>query len=110
MTLRLRLVLALVVLLTVGLAIFGFATYSLYAHAQYQRLDDQIASSVNAVTVQLLTNGTTSCTTKSSSSTSTTTTTTATALTHRRKPGRRSGRPSSTSRAGDRATSTVSGR
>ena len=65
MTLRLRLVLALVVLLTVGLALFGFATYSLYAHSQYQRLDDQISSSVNAVTVQLLSNGTTSCTDQS---------------------------------------------
>ncbi len=81
MTLRLRLVLALVVLLTVGLAIFGFATYSLYAHAQYQHLDDQIASSVNAVTIQLLSDGTTSCTagastSKASSSSTTTSTTT----------------------------------
>jgi two-component system, OmpR family, sensor kinase len=82
MTLRLRLVLALVLLLTVGLAIFGFATYSLYAHAQYQRLDDQIASSVNAVTVQLLSNGSTSCTpTSSSSKTSTSSTTTVTTAT-----------------------------
>ncbi|MHB8465366.1 MAG: sensor histidine kinase [Acidimicrobiales bacterium] len=44
MTLRLRLVLALVVLLTAGLALFGVATYSLYAHSQYQRLDAQIRS------------------------------------------------------------------
>ena len=44
MTLRLRLVLALVVLLTAGLALFGVATYTLYAHSQYQRLDTQIRS------------------------------------------------------------------
>ncbi len=71
MTLRLRLVLALVVLLTVGLAIFGFATYSLYARGQYQRLDNQIASSVNAVTSQLLTNGNTSCTNAGTGTTTT---------------------------------------
>ena len=45
MTLRLRLVLALVVLLTAGLALFGVTTYSLYAHSQYQRLDIQLRSS-----------------------------------------------------------------
>ena len=47
MTLRLRLVLALTGMLAVGLALFGFATYSLYAHSEYQRLDSQIASSVD---------------------------------------------------------------
>ncbi len=80
MTLRLRLVLALVALLTVGLALYGFATYSLYAHAQYQRLDSQISSSVNAVTTQLLNDGSTACTTGSTSTSNsaaaTTTTTT----------------------------------
>jgi two-component system OmpR family sensor kinase len=53
-TLRLRLVLALVVLVTAGLALFGVATYSLYARSQYQRLDDQIRSSSSFVTRQLL--------------------------------------------------------
>ncbi len=42
MTLRLRLVLALVVLLVAGLALFGVATYSLYSHSEYQRLDTQL--------------------------------------------------------------------
>ena len=45
MTLRLRLVLALALLVTVGLAIFGFTTYSLYSHSEYQRLDDQLRTS-----------------------------------------------------------------
>ena len=49
MTLRMRLVLALVALTTGGLAVFGIVTYSLYAHAQYQRLDDQIQASVPVV-------------------------------------------------------------
>jgi len=70
MTLRLRLVLALVALLTVGLALYGFATYSLYAHAQYDRLDAQIAASVNAVSTKLADNGTTSCSASNSTNTS----------------------------------------
>jgi two-component system OmpR family sensor kinase len=53
MTLRLRLVLALVLLTTVGLAVFGVATYSLYASAEYGRLDDQVRASVPVVTVEL---------------------------------------------------------
>jgi two-component system OmpR family sensor kinase len=53
MTLRLRLVLALVVLLVAGLALFGWATYSLYAHSEYQRLDEQVRSSVPLVSTQL---------------------------------------------------------
>jgi two-component system OmpR family sensor kinase len=53
MTLRLRLVLALVLLLTAGLALFGVATYSLYSRSQYQRLDDQVRSAVPFVTRQL---------------------------------------------------------
>jgi two-component system OmpR family sensor kinase len=43
-TLRSRLVVALVLLATVGLAIFGVATYELYSRSQYERLDDQIRS------------------------------------------------------------------
>src|SRR3954451_16759267 len=49
MTLRLRLVLALLALTTVGLAVFGITTYKLYANSQYSRLDDQLRSSVSAV-------------------------------------------------------------
>jgi two-component system, OmpR family, sensor kinase len=45
MTLRLRLVLSLVLLLVVGLALFGVATYGLYRHSEYQRLDSSIRSS-----------------------------------------------------------------
>src|SRR4051794_26942941 len=41
MTLRLRMVLGVVVLVTAGLGLFGVATYTLYARSQYQRLDDQ---------------------------------------------------------------------
>ena len=53
MTLRLRLVLALVALVTVGLAGFGLVTYVLYAHSEYQRLDTQIRSSEPLVQQQL---------------------------------------------------------
>lgn len=42
MTLRLRLVLALLALVTVGLVVFGATTYSLYSRSEYQRLDDQL--------------------------------------------------------------------
>ena len=49
MTLRLRLVLGLVVLVTAGLAVFGFATYELYSRSQYDRLDDQVRASAPAV-------------------------------------------------------------
>ena len=42
MTLRWRLVAALVVLLTVGLAIFGVATYGFYARSQYDELDREL--------------------------------------------------------------------
>jgi two-component system, OmpR family, sensor kinase len=52
-TLRLRLVIALAALVTVGLAVFGVATYELYARSQYQRLDDQLIASVPLVTRQL---------------------------------------------------------
>ena len=53
LTLRLRLVLALTVLMVVGLAIFGFATFSLYARSERQRLDDQITASIPLVQAQL---------------------------------------------------------
>jgi len=43
MTLRLRLVIALLVLVTIGLGVFGFVTYSLYARSEYNRIDDQLA-------------------------------------------------------------------
>jgi len=61
MSLRVRMVLALVALTTVGLAVFGIATYTLYAHSQYQRLDDQIRASVPVVSRDLnaAANGTT---------------------------------------------------
>ena len=42
MTLRLRLVLALMVLLTAGLALFGAGTYFRYRQSQYDQLDAQI--------------------------------------------------------------------
>lgn len=53
MTLRLRLVLAIVVLVAGGLALFGAATYTFYAHSEYQRLDAQIRSSLPIVAQQL---------------------------------------------------------
>jgi two-component system OmpR family sensor kinase len=53
MTLRLRLVLALVALVTAGLVVFGVVTYQLYARSQYDRLDDQAASLVEIVYTQL---------------------------------------------------------
>lgn len=53
-SLRLRLVLGLVALLVLGLGSFGVATYSLYAPSQYQRLDDQLRTSLPSVSLQLL--------------------------------------------------------
>ncbi|MBV9283624.1 MAG: HAMP domain-containing histidine kinase [Acidimicrobiia bacterium] len=53
MTLRVRLVLALLTLLTIGLAIFGVATYSFYSHSQYKRLDDQVRASMPLVSQEL---------------------------------------------------------
>lgn len=44
MTLRSRLVLALLALSTVGLAVFGVTTYTLYYRSQLQQLDDQLRS------------------------------------------------------------------
>ena len=45
-TLRARLVLALVALTTVGLGVFGVVVFSLYARTQYQRVDAQLSASV----------------------------------------------------------------
>jgi len=53
MTLRLRLVLGLVVLVTAGLAVFGLATYQLYSRSQYNRLDEQVRASASVVASQL---------------------------------------------------------
>ncbi|HEY2303502.1 MAG TPA: HAMP domain-containing sensor histidine kinase [Acidimicrobiales bacterium] len=53
MTLRLRLVMAIVVLVAGGLALFGAATYTFYANSEYQRLDQQIRSSEPLVSQQL---------------------------------------------------------
>lgn len=54
MTLRLRLVAALVALLTVGLAIFGVTTYGFYARSQYERLDDELRDLARPVGVLML--------------------------------------------------------
>ena len=53
MTLRLRLVIALLVLTTVGLGIFGVVTYSLYSRSQYERVDDLLRNSQQLVARQL---------------------------------------------------------
>lgn len=53
MTLRVRLVGALVVLVTVGLGLFGIATYSLYSHSQYNQLDAALRSAAPQVARQL---------------------------------------------------------
>src|SRR5437588_2488550 len=44
-TLRIRLVLGLLALLTVGLVLFGLATYSFHSRSQYDRLDEQVRAS-----------------------------------------------------------------
>jgi two-component system OmpR family sensor kinase len=53
MTLRLRLVLAIFVLVAGGLALFGAATYTFYANSEYQRLDAQVRSSEPIIDQQL---------------------------------------------------------
>ena len=53
MTLRWRLVGALVVLVTVGLGLFGVATYSLYSHSQYDQLDQSLRAAAPQVSRQL---------------------------------------------------------
>ncbi|MGO9558734.1 MAG: ATP-binding protein [Acidimicrobiales bacterium] len=53
MSLRLRLALGLAILLVVGMAAFGLATYSFYAPTQYAQLDSQLRSSVINVSAEL---------------------------------------------------------
>lgn len=53
MTLRTRLVLALVAMSTVGLAVFGVVTYSLYQRSLEDRLDDQLRSAVGPLSIRL---------------------------------------------------------
>jgi len=53
MTLRLRLTVALVVLVTLGLGIFAVATLAAYRRSQYDRLDEQLRLSVPLVNAQL---------------------------------------------------------
>ncbi len=52
-TLRFRLVGALVLLTTVGLVVFGYATYSLYARSEYRRVDNTLTSSAQFVSHDL---------------------------------------------------------
>lgn len=53
-SLRVRLVAALAVLLAAGLTLFGFATYSIYARQQHQRLDESLQASVPFAARRLL--------------------------------------------------------
>jgi hypothetical protein len=52
-TLRARLVAGLVVLMTLGLAIFGVTMYELYSRSQYDQLTSELQSSVPLVTREL---------------------------------------------------------
>jgi two-component system, OmpR family, sensor kinase len=52
-TLRLRLVIAIVVLVAAGLAVFGVVTSTLYSNSEYQRLDTQIQGSYGLLDGQL---------------------------------------------------------
>src|SRR5271170_5486855 len=52
-TLRARLVAGLVVLMTVGLAIFGVTMYELYSSSQYDQLSSELQASVPLVTREL---------------------------------------------------------
>jgi len=53
MTLRLRLVIALVLLAAAGLVVFGVVTYGFYSRSLYQRLDDQLHAAATAVEIRL---------------------------------------------------------
>ncbi|MBV9411896.1 MAG: HAMP domain-containing histidine kinase [Acidimicrobiia bacterium] len=53
MTLRARLVLALLAMLTIGLVVFGVATYTFYSRAQYKRLDDQVRATLPLVSREI---------------------------------------------------------
>lgn len=52
-SLRVRLVAGLVLLMAVGLGLFGVVTYGLYSHAQYKQVDDQLRGSVGLVSAEL---------------------------------------------------------
>lgn len=54
MTLRTRLVIAIVVLTTVGLAVFGATTYSLYRRSLENRLDDQLRAAIAPLSRRLV--------------------------------------------------------
>ncbi len=56
MTLRLRMIVGLVLLVTIGLAIFGFSTYGVYSRSEYNRLDDQLRNTVPIVSRDLFEN------------------------------------------------------
>ncbi len=53
MTLRLRLVIALVLLAAAGLVVFGFVTYGFYSRSLYSRLDDQLQAAAPPVESRL---------------------------------------------------------
>ncbi|MCU1454284.1 MAG: integral rane sensor signal transduction histidine kinase [Acidimicrobiales bacterium] len=53
MTLRLRLVVALALLLVIGMTGFGFVTYRLFERSQRQRLDDQLRAAAPAIPARL---------------------------------------------------------
>ncbi len=57
MSLRVRLVAALGLLLTIGLVLFGFGTYSWYARSQRDRLDQNVQAAV-PIAARRLTNDT----------------------------------------------------
>jgi len=53
MTLRLRLVIALLLLATAGLVVFGFVTYGFYSRSLYTRLDDQLRAAAGPMEARL---------------------------------------------------------
>ena len=53
MSLRARLVASLVAVMTAGLALFGWVTYSLYSRSEYHNLDSELRSSVALVRSEL---------------------------------------------------------
>ena len=54
MTLRTRLVVAIVALTTVGLAVFGATTYSLYQRSLEKRLDDHLRAAIAPLSTRLV--------------------------------------------------------
>jgi two-component system OmpR family sensor kinase len=55
MSLRVRLVVALGLLLTIGLVAFGFGTYGPYSSSQYRKLDDRLRAILPGASNQLIT-------------------------------------------------------